>query len=229
MEEYINNNPFEQLTKIIYNLLFDEITSFKLKPGSKINIAEIANDLNVSRTPIVEAIKILENINLAEKHENKSGWYVVQLSQSEAIELCTARSAIEVKASFLCAERSHCPHIEKMEQLAVEYRDAFDNGFSCEVAEKLDIPFHHLILEDCGNRFLKEYYESISRKLVRYQLYAKRMIVSDPREGLREKIKTQHISIVNAIKLNMPEIAQQAMENHMNTCFSFIMRIVENR
>ena len=59
-------NPFAKLGEIVYQILETQILSLSLDPGSKLRINSIAEDLNISATPVREAIDMLEeNVGLA--------------------------------------------------------------------------------------------------------------------------------------------------------------------
>jgi len=101
-------------------------------------------------------------------------------------------------------------------------------GGNCELTETVDTSFHKLLVEACGNKYLLHFYEDIAKGLVRYQFHAKRSIMADSSNKLRQTVATQHISIVNSIKLCMPEFARHEMENHMNACTAIILNSIDD-
>jgi DNA-binding GntR family transcriptional regulator len=184
--------------------------------------------MNTSRTPVFEALKQLETIGFVEHKQGQNGWYVSRLNKENAIELCIARATIEQEAAFLCAQQSVCAHLAEMEALAEKYKSLMITGGNCELTETVDTSFHKLIVEACGNKYLLHSYEDIAKGLVRYQFHAKRSIMADSSNKLRQTVATQHISIVNSIKLCMPEFARHEMENHMNACTAIILNSIDD-
>ncbi len=63
-EEYIKKYPLSTLSYVIFEMLYDEIVSGELLPGAKLNTAQLAEELNVSRTPIIDAYENKGNQNL---------------------------------------------------------------------------------------------------------------------------------------------------------------------
>jgi DNA-binding GntR family transcriptional regulator len=220
LEKYLKANPFEQLNKIVFSLLFDDIATLKIAPGTKLNVAQIATELNISRTPVTEALKMLYNTGFVETFPDKSGFYVSSIKREEIVKLYTAREMIESKAAYLCASYHACPNIGKLEKLAYEYKDGFVIR-DYESIRNVDIPFHQLIIESCGNIYVQQCYEQLKQQTHRFQWYSINISRNDPYNPLSEELIPQHIAIVNAIKLHMPDIAAQAMTNHINSCIKY--------
>lgn len=219
MEFYLQANPFEQLSKIVYILLFDEITSLNIKPGTKINATQIAADLDISRTPVTDAIKMLNEIGFVETSPDKNGYYVSSLNRHDIFKLYAARSAIESKAAFLCAQFSKCPNIDEMEKLADEFEKSFEYK-KYEIIKSIDIPFHQLIIQSCGNDYLQECYNILKKRLQRYQWFSIKFVQKDKNNPITSELISQHTAIVNAIKLHLPELAEKAMESHIQSCLN---------
>ncbi len=220
LNKYLQANPFEQLNKIVFSLLFDDITTLKIAPGTKLNVAQIATELNISRTPVTEALKMLYNIGFVESLPNKSGFYVSSLKREEIVKLYTAREMIEAKAAYLCATMHPCPNIEELEKLAYEYKEGFILR-DYETIKNADIPFHQLIIDSCGNLHVQQCYELLKRQMHRYQWYSVNISRNDPDNPISTELIPQHIAIVNAIKLYMPDSAAQSMSNHIVSCLKY--------
>lgn len=220
LNKYLKANPFEQLNKIVFSLLFDDITNLKIAPGTKLNVAQIATELNISRTPVTEALKMLYNIGFVETLPNKSGFYVSSIKREEIVKLYTAREMIEAKAAYLCATMHPCPNIEQMEDLAYQYKEGFMVR-DYEILKNVDIPFHQLIIDSCGNFHVKQCYELLKRQMHRYQWYSVNISRNDADNPISEELIPQHIAIVNAIKLYMPDLAAQAMSKHIVSCLKY--------
>ena len=84
IEEIQNQNPFVRISEAVYSILEDAILSSKLRPGSKLKINKIADELNVSGTPVREAVErltsrglVIESMINGGKYKN---YYVFDLS-----------------------------------------------------------------------------------------------------------------------------------------------------
>lgn len=66
LESYLEKNPFAKLSEVVTQILYDQIVVLDIPPASKLNINQIATDLGISRTPVVEAINRLQAIGFVE-------------------------------------------------------------------------------------------------------------------------------------------------------------------
>ena len=73
LENYLEQNPFAKLSDVVTQILYDEIVVLDIPPASKLNINQIATDLGISRTPVVEAINRLQAIGFVETKPRTSG------------------------------------------------------------------------------------------------------------------------------------------------------------
>ncbi|NMC57382.1 MAG: GntR family transcriptional regulator [Eubacteriaceae bacterium] len=212
LEQYLQKNPFVQIKNIVFDLISEEIITLKLKPGENINISQIAEDLNISITPVREAIIKLIDYGFIKRYPHKKGYYVASFDIDDIIKVFYARKTIESKAAYLCAQNKKCPNIEKLTILA----DAQKNSFYDNTAVSNDFEFHKLLVFSCGNNYLIEFYNSIERKALRYLKSNLVNLAGDyysKHPGI-ESLATQHTSIVNAI---MPELAEKETANHIET------------
>ena len=67
-------NPFAKLSEVVTQILYDQIVVLDIPPASKLNINQIATDLGISRTPVVEAINRLQAIGFVETKPKASGF-----------------------------------------------------------------------------------------------------------------------------------------------------------
>lgn len=215
LENYLQKNPFEQIKNIVFDLISEEIITLKLKPGDNLNISKIADELNISITPVREAIIKLIDYGFIKRYPHKKGYLVAAYDVNDIIKVFYARKTIESKAAYLCAQFKKCPNIERLTLLA----DAQKNSFYDNTAILSDFEFHKLLVFSCGNNYLMDFYNSIERKALRY-LKSNLVNLSGDYYANRpdtDSFATQHTSIVNAIKFNMPELAEKEMANHIDT------------
>ena len=126
IEEIQNQNPFVRISEAVYSILEDAILSSKLRPGSKLKINKIADELNVSGTPVREAVErltsrglVIESMINGGKYKN---YYVFDLSEDDIENLFEARKAIESVACYACAEKNWKVDMKKLH----EYADGFE-------------------------------------------------------------------------------------------------------
>lgn len=217
MEEKLENNPFEHLSKAALEIILSEIIALRLKPGMKLNISKLSEELNLSRTPVREALNKLCETGFVYKFDNKQGYYVYEFKISDMEQVFAARSMIECKASYLCAQMKKCPDIDKLKRLAdTDYKINYSNF---ELTVEKDYELHKLIVISCGNKYLLNFYENIENKIKLYKKIILHNLLNNYEPEL-EKLATQHKAIINSIIFNMPELAEKEMFNHINESFS---------
>ena len=219
LQERLDRNPFAKLGDVVAELLFDEIVSLNLVPSTKLNINNISKELGISRTPVTEAINKLCTIGFVEVRPNASGYYVSPLTMSELIELYNARAAIESEAAYLCAETASHEVVASLESYASDYKRAFQRRDK-EGLKAVELPFHRLIIENCGNKYLIDCYNQLLPALTRYQNYYTEFLDTDKENPWSEKVIHQHAAIVSAIKMHMPDLARSTMNEHIRSGIS---------
>lgn len=154
-------NQLEKIKKIplreqIINAIRDAIIEGKFKPGEKISEQELSEQLGVSRTPIREAIQILQQQGLV-KIVPKSGTYVTDVEVEELKDSLSIRIAIEELALRQAIERSDdeqwqklCSHLE---EILAHMQKAAKNGSTIEATE-LDIEWHTQLIDAAQNQYL---------------------------------------------------------------------------
>jgi DNA-binding GntR family transcriptional regulator len=95
----------DNLTDRVFEQIRSAITSKVFRPGARLTEAKLAEDLNVSKTPVREAFVRLREIGLIEP-DGRRGGRVVQPSRATIGEMYEVREALEVQAALLTAERA---------------------------------------------------------------------------------------------------------------------------
>ncbi|MEG1790071.1 MAG: GntR family transcriptional regulator [Oscillospiraceae bacterium] len=221
LAEYLSQNPFAKLGDVVERMLYDEIVVLDMAPASKLNINQLASDLGISRTPVAEAINRLQAIGFVETHPGSSGFFVTDMNMPDMIDLYSARSAIESEAAALCAETAPPEAILRLEGLAVEFKKAIPKNDG-KTLKETDMPFHKLIVESSGNRYLIKSYGEILPNLTMYQGSWTRFIDPEKDNPWSSKVVHQHNAIVAAIKMRLPDLARQAMAEHIRSSLNFV-------
>ena len=214
--------PGAKLRDLVMELLYDEIVSLKILPGTKLNVNHLAASLGVSRTPVVEAIGRLTEVGFVVARPGQNGSFVLDLSMPDMIDLYHVRSAIESEAAYLCAHAADDATVQELTLLADAFRDSVERR-DIRGMRETDMPFHQQIIRSCGNHYLIESYERILPKLTMYQ---SSMIQFVGQEGSRSNpwvssVKYNHVSVVSAIRMRQPELARQSMNDHIRTSLSY--------
>ena len=222
LRQYMDANPDAKLRDLVMNLLYDEIVSLKIAPGTKLNVNQIAASLGISRTPVAEAVGSLADIGFVVTHPGQAGNFVLDLSLPDMINLYRVRNAIESEAAALCAYAAEDGVVRELSLLANAFRDSVESR-DIRGMKDTDMPFHRLIIKSCGNPYIVQSYEQILPKLIMYQASMLEFIVhqENQRNPWMSSVKFNHIAVVSAIRMRMPELARQCMAEHIGTSLNF--------
>ena len=222
LQKQIEQQPEAKLKDLIMKMLFDDIISLKIAPGSRINVNQIASAMGISRTPVVEAVAGLTEAGFIVNRPEASGSYVLELSLKDMISLYQVRDAIESEAAFLCAHNAEDSTIRELTRLADAFRDSVIMH-DIRGMKDTDMPFHRMIIESCGNTYLIRSYEQIVPYLTRYQASMLEFIgrTSNDQNPWLSGVKYNHTALVSAIRLRLPELARQSMKDHIASSLNF--------
>jgi len=145
-----------------YVRLLEEIRTGSLRPGARLTETELAKRLNVSRTPVREAIRKLEADGLVE-HVARVGAVVRTLDYAEIIELYEMRAVLESTAARMAAHAATKIEIEELEEINTEMADAIEDS---DRIYELNRQFHLLLLGAAKNRFLIKSMATLQKTLM---------------------------------------------------------------
>ena len=221
-QSYLESSSSSKLRDVVSQMLYEEIVSLRIAPGTKLNVNSIASALGISRTPVAEAIVNLCEQGFVVSKPNTSGYYVIDLSLSDMIDLYSVRAAIECEAAALCTERASAETVAELEKLADEFTDCvIRKDYDGMIAT--DMPFHSLIVESCGNSYIQKCYEMLLPNLTMYQSSMIKFISNSEENPWSSSVIYNHAAVVSAIKMHIPELARQAMTDHVTSSLNFTM------
>lgn len=179
------------------------ILSGDLPAGSRIGEAEMALRLGVSRGPIREAFRGLEEVGLVRFEKNR-GVFVREIDISEADENYTVRGALEALAGRLLAARISEAEANELRDTVKAMETALSRNDAAEYAA-LNHALHRRIVEMAGNAKLVEVYERVTKELM---LFRRRSLAPHPTLG-------EHRDIVEKIVAHDAEGAAEAILHHI--------------
>ncbi len=187
-----------------YCYLRNAILSNELKQGSAIVEQDISDKLQISRTPIREALKMLEAEGLVYQIPQR-GTFVKEITTQDVEEIFMLREALEVVAL-----RESIKHISdepldelesKLEKLSIQSKP--EDFYEC------DKMLHQLIIQNCGNRRLVHFLNTINSQIEMIRR------ISAMLPNRLEKSKQEHLRIVRALKArNLPK-AESELRKHI--------------
>ncbi|MFV0333741.1 MAG: GntR family transcriptional regulator [Tropicimonas sp.] len=188
----------------VYGRLLDDISTGALLPGDRLREAEIATRLGVSRTPVREAIRLLEADGLV-THAPRVGAIVRRLDYAEVTELYEMRVVLEGTAARLTARVASDVELEELEALNRLLADAGDAA----AALSLNRQFHSTLLHAARNRFLHRSMESLHKAMM--ILGPTTLAGAERLEGAVE----EHDAILAALRARDAAEAENLMRTHI--------------
>lgn len=192
------------LAESTYTRLRDEILSGFLRPNEMLVEEELAERLDVSRTPIRESLQRLARDGLIISHRRR--WMVYEHSFEEIRQIYEIRAALEGCAARLAAERATPEQIDALSTLA---RTRIDDDSPDEVMVQRNERFHEAITSAAGNPRLAEL---IRRNLVYY--FNRRLAPHYHGDALQDS-QAQHVALVEAIEARDGVRAEAVVREHV--------------
>jgi DNA-binding GntR family transcriptional regulator len=154
----------------VVSALRDAIIAGRLKPGERIRERELVSLLGVSRSPLREAIRILETEGFITSLAHR-GARVSEVSAVDLHDMLDVRIMLESFAARLFIERLDEAVLRAMEEQVERSRAP---GYRVDLQENFDLglEFHDLLVGACGNRKVVQMHENLKRHQTRYQHFA---------------------------------------------------------
>jgi phosphonate utilization transcriptional regulator len=195
------------LSSLVHGELERLILSGELAPGAKLTEMTLAAQLGVSRGPLREAFRMLEEAGLVRTEKNR-GVFVRDIPIDEAIEIFDLRAAMDELVGRQLAERITPAQLKEVRALV----DAMERAVKADDARGyhlLNLQFHDRLVEMAGNGKLCAIY----RKLIKELSLFRRLNLAD---GWLMPISAgEHRGIVKAIASGDPDAAGKAMYDHV--------------
>jgi GntR family transcriptional repressor for pyruvate dehydrogenase complex len=225
---------YEEVSEILY----EKIRSGELKPGDRLDsVEQLAEQLQVSRSAIREALSALKAMGLIEIKQG-SGTFVksnqsnqldfplstaILTNKQDISHLLEVRKIIEVGAAASAAIHRTEEDLQSMLQILDEMKLVQGDG---ELGEKVDFQFHAAISAASQNPLLTTLLDQVSGLMIetmketrRIWLYSKKIT--------SEKLYDEHMQIFLAIKQQNEELAKHAMASHLSNVEKVLMQYFE--
>lgn len=192
----------------------EAIRKGKLKPGDRLVETQLAEEMQISRFPIREALRYLEKEGLVETKPFK-GTYVARLTEKDMEELYSLRSSLEELAVRILIKNIDEKKIKKLESIVANMVQASANDDIDQVISE-DLRFHQTICEMSGHRKLLDVWLNLENQLQVFLTIEKNLF-----ENSYQFVTTHH-PILEAIKSGKVSSAQKAIRDHLGLAMSVI-------
>ena len=196
------------LTTLVEREIERQIVSGELAAGAKLNEADIAGELHVSRGPVREAFRALERAGLVRIEKNR-GVFVRQLLIEEANEIFEVRAALDGLIGRLAAKRIRPDQLARARDI-VKRMHAVGRTRDVDAYFPLNIEFHAVLAEAAGNRALLSNYQRVVNEL---NLYRRETLARDS-ENILISV-TDHEAILDAVAKGDAALAERLLFEHV--------------
>ncbi len=205
--EYTGGGEQGSLRSMVFNRLFDDILDGKYCSGETLVESKLAEKLGVSRTPIREAIKQLEQEGLVYTLPNRR--VVVRgITDKDIDDIYVIRKNLEGLAARWAVMYITEEELNELKK-TLELMEFFTERGDLEQIKQLDAKFHGLIFRASNSRPLRFMLDSFHQFLRK----ARGETLTVP--GRLPKTLTEHKAILKAIENNDPDAAEEAMIKHI--------------
>ncbi|UPA26825.1 GntR family transcriptional regulator [Shinella oryzae] len=205
----LGNIGRKSLATHVYEVVRNAIVVGELTPGSLHSVNDISERLNVSRTPVREALLKLEEQGMVSFERNR-GARILETTVHDLEELFSLRFILEIPAAHRAARRPEAAAIKKLQTHLNELTEAYRLERSNARAHlEPDARFHKQIAAMAGSRRLGAILDN---------LFDQQMIADGTSGGFTrgmEEIIDDHVRIFDAIAQKDPDAAANAMRDHL--------------
>lgn len=229
----MHENPNKQLYLLVYEVLLAEIVTARLPPGEKLSETQIAGMLDISRTPVYEALRHLEQQLFVYKAQGK-GFIVSYVDINDCNRIFDVRRAIEGQACYSAAMQISVSDLDRLRKVVDTMKEDVTTGNISNYYNN-DNEFHEILVEAADNQYLRKMYEIIKSNILRYRYliisFSKEQRFADIDGNEIYKLSyREHEAIYNAICMRFPNQAKFQAEYHIDKMRTdFIRTISEQR
>lgn len=203
----------QPLADKMYEVLLGQFTDGRWSAGEPVNIGALSRELDVSQTPLREALARLEHTGLVRREALKGYRVAPLLSERELVQLMDARLVLEPALAFEAARRTTPEFLrevlDSVDDLARAATSSDSKVFSGYW--KLDERFHLLIARQADNPFLEKAYRSLGGQVQRFRFFAK----LGSARGAPGLAAEEHRAVYDALAAGDPEQAAARMHTHI--------------
>ena len=217
----LNANAYLPLRDVVFNTLREAILKGELKPGERLMELQLASKLGVSRTPIREAIRMLQQEGLAVTIPRR-GAEVAKMTEKNMEDVLQIREALEILAVQLACEKVTEQQIVHLGEAVEEFERAVKTGDLKQITQS-DIDFHDKIYEAADNPKLVSLLNNIREQIYRYRV-----------EYLKEEenypnLVEEHRRIFAGLKSRDKSFVTEMTEKHLKNQANAVKAIIREQ
>jgi DNA-binding GntR family transcriptional regulator len=189
-------------------ILRDDILAGRLAPGERLTEAGITDRTGISRTPVREAMRLLQSEGLVTAERDRGTYVADRLSRDDALIIYRCRLLIEPPMTRAAAHKAGPPEVDRLEEILGRFKAAVGGERDTYLISSIDAEFHSAIY-DASKSELVAIFRSYWAKL-QLQLSARVYDRETP-----QHFCVEHEAIVAAIRAHDGATAARVMTSHI--------------
>ncbi|MBR3756526.1 MAG: GntR family transcriptional regulator [Firmicutes bacterium] len=200
----------EPIKDQIYHIIKSKILNHQYEPGKRLSIMSISRELNVSNSPVREAISMLERDGLVETYPN-AGPSVITISEERLAQVAEAILSMLLGALEICEQKDKIDRLVGLLQNALKVQTANLQMEDEHQYAKYSIAFEAAFVECCENPYLTKQYKEIEDLFYLIVMYDQFYI-----HTVRTQAVLEHQQILGCIMDGRLEKAKDLLSKHYN-------------
>jgi DNA-binding GntR family transcriptional regulator len=201
------------LAEQVFDRLETDILSGKYQPGELLTELKLVGDLGVSRTPIREALRRLEQEHIIEV--SQKGILIIGVSRKDLDDILAIRMRIEGLAAYMAAKNITDEQLAELRD-TIELQEFYVPKHDADHINVMDSRFHQLIYRFSGSTALYDTLMPLHKKVLKYR---KASVENEVRSAYSSQ---EHRAIFEAIAAHDAELAEERMMSHIANARAFI-------
>ena len=214
----LEQDDFQPLRNVVFNTLRDAILRGDLQPGERLMEIHLAKKLGVSRTPVREAISMLEQEGLAVTYPRR-GAQVAKMTVKDLDDVLEIREVLDTLAASLACRNMNSDDINNLAAACADFEKATRGNDIREVV-RTDEAFHNVIYEASGNPRLRAILLNLKGQMYRFRF-----------EYVKDKsnypfLIKEHKDILEALKTRNEEEVIKHTKNHLVNQMESVRQVI---
>ena len=217
----LNMNAYLPLRDVVFNTLREAILKGDLKPGERLMELQLASKLGVSRTPIREAIRMMEQEGLAVTTPRK-GAEVAKMTLKDMEDVLEIRDALDELAVRIACQKITDEQLKQLEDVKELFEKNTQTNNVKNIAEA-DVSLHDVIYEATGNPKLVTLLNNLREQVYRYRVE----YIKDPKNY--PTLIAEHEAILDSLKNRDVKNAVEAMHVHVANQAEAVKMVIQEQ
>ena len=199
----------------VFDHLENDILSGKYQRGEILTESKLSAELGVSRTPIREALRRLEQEHIIE--ESGKGSVVIGINEKDLEDIFMIRKSLECQVAALAAKNRTEEQLKQLRE-ALEFQEFYLNKKDPDQIKLMDSRFHETLYKLSGSTAFYDTLVPLHKKIQKYR----RASVTNSRRA--EASVAEHRKIYEAIEAKNTALAAKYASEHVENAYKHIMR-----